>query len=339
MVGPHWKQYMQELSERSFNQFDTMIVGEAAGIDFGRACEITREGAGLLDMLFHFEHVGARAVCAYNQKTTDLRRWKRILFRWQELPEHSWGALYYENHDQARSLPRFAPAGAHRAAAAKSLAVSLLFQKGTPFIYQGQELGMTNCPFTSADYRDIQSVNQLEEARKKPFGKIVAHFTETYLQRYARDNARTPMQWSDAANAGFTSGTPGDQCRRTAARFQFRIPFLSKGIGTAQKICRRRARWRICAHRRAGESGVCFCPAARRPAAFGCMQPVAEAGAFQNPCGALHGRRTAFAEQCGHSARACRNNSPCALCQHGVGIVHGLIGERGEDSHADVAQP
>lgn len=208
MVGPHWKQYMQELSERSFNQFDTMIVGEAAGIDFGRACEITREGAGLLDMLFHFEHVGARAVCAYNQKTTDLRRWKRILFRWQELPEHSWGALYYENHDQARSLPRFAPAGAHRAAAAKSLAVSLLFQKGTPFIYQGQELGMTNCPFTSADYRDIQSVNQLEEARKKPFGKIVAHFTETYLQRYARDNARTPMQWSDAANAGFTSGTP-----------------------------------------------------------------------------------------------------------------------------------
>lgn len=83
---------MQELSERSFNQFDTMIVGEAAGIDFARACEITQEGAGLLDLLFHFEHVGARAVCAYNQKSTNLRRWKRTLFRWQELPE-ALGAL------------------------------------------------------------------------------------------------------------------------------------------------------------------------------------------------------------------------------------------------------
>ena len=208
VVGPRWKEYMQELSERSFNQFDTMIVGEAAGIDFARACEITQEGAGLLDLLFHFEHVGARAVCAYNQKSTNLRRWKRTLFRWQELPEGSWGALYYENHDQSRSIPRFAPAGAHRAAAAKSLAISLLFQKGTPFIYQGQELGMTNCLFKSADYRDIQSVNQLAAARKKPFDSIVAYFTERYLQRYARDNARTPMQWSDTANAGFTSGTP-----------------------------------------------------------------------------------------------------------------------------------
>ena len=128
---------MQELSERSFNQFDTMIVGEAAGIDFARACEITQEGAGLLDLLFHFEHVGARAVCAYNQKSTNLRRWKRTLFRWQELPEGSWGALYYENHDQSRSIPRFAPAGAHRAAAAKSLAISLLFQKGDALYLPG----------------------------------------------------------------------------------------------------------------------------------------------------------------------------------------------------------
>lgn len=208
VVGPHWKEYMRELSARAFDRFDTAIVGEATGIDFPHACEITREGEHLLDMLFHFEHMGARPVCAYNQKSTNLRRWKRILFHWQGLPEHSWGALYYENHDQPRSLPRFAPAGKYREAAAKSLAVSLLFQKGTPFIYQGQELGMTNCSFSREDYRDIQSVNHLARMQKGPFGRIAVYFTERYLQRYARDNARTPMQWNSAVNAGFTSGTP-----------------------------------------------------------------------------------------------------------------------------------
>lgn len=208
VVGPHWKAYIHELSERAFARFDTLIVGEAAGIDFRRACEITREDAGLLDMLFHFEHTDVRTMFARDQRSMPLRRFKEVLFRWQTLPKNCWGALYYENHDQPRSMPRFAPAGEHRAAAAKSLAVSLLFQKGTPFLYQGQELGMTNCVFSKADYRDIQSVNQLADACRKPFGRIVEHFAERYLQRYARDHARTPMQWSDAPNAGFTSGTP-----------------------------------------------------------------------------------------------------------------------------------
>ncbi len=208
VVGPRWKTYIHELADRSFNKYDTLIVGEAAGIDFPRACEITDESAGLLDMLFHFEHVAAIPVCAYSQKSTNLRRFKRILFRWQSLPETAWGAVYYENHDQPRSLPRFAPAGKHREAAAKSLALSLLFQKGTPFLYQGQELGMTNCPFTRGDYRDIQSVNLLADMQKKPFGAFLSKFTEKYLQRYARDNARTPMQWNTAKNAGFTQGTP-----------------------------------------------------------------------------------------------------------------------------------
>lgn len=208
VVGPHWKEYIKELSAASLNNYDTAIIGEATGIDFKRAAEITREGESLLDMLFHFEHVAEIPVCAYNQKSTNLRRFKKILFKWQKLPVSSWGAVYYENHDQARSIPRFAPSGKYRDKAAKSLALSLLFQKGTPFIYQGQEIGMTNCSFKRNEYRDIQSVNRINDALKLPFGKLIAFFAEKHLQHYARDNSRTPMQWSNEKNGGFTLGKP-----------------------------------------------------------------------------------------------------------------------------------
>lgn len=204
VVGPRWKKYIKELCENSWNKYDTLIVGEAAGINFDTACEITKEGENLLDMLFHFDHVDTKPVCAYDQKSTDLSYFKKTLFHWQGLPETSWGALYYENHDQSRSIPRFAPSGELRETAAKSLAVSLLFQKGTPFIYQGQELGMTNCRFDKADYRDIQSINLLNDAKSSEEKKQA----EEHLKKYARDHARTPMQWSNGKNAGFTDGTP-----------------------------------------------------------------------------------------------------------------------------------
>ncbi|MFR5875097.1 MAG: glycoside hydrolase family 13 protein [Eubacterium sp.] len=208
VVGPRWKEYIKELCENSWNKYDTLIVGEAAGIDFDTACEITREGESLLDMLFHFDHVEKKAVCAYDRKSTDLSLFKKTLFHWQTLPETSWGALYYENHDQPRSIPRFAPSGDLREMASKSLAVSLLFQKGTPFIYQGQELGMTNCAFNKEDYRDIEAINKLRDAHNMPDGINEEKRAEEELQRYARDHARTPMQWSNCKNAGFTYGTP-----------------------------------------------------------------------------------------------------------------------------------
>ena len=147
-------------------------------------------------------------VCRHNQRSTNLRRFKRKLFHWQTLPESCWPAVYYENHDQPRSIPRFAPSGALRQRSAKSLALSLLFQRGTPFIYQGQELGMTNVPFQEKDYRDIQAVNQIKAARSRLFAKIEMPFLLRYLGRYSRDHARTPMQWDNSANAGFTTGTP-----------------------------------------------------------------------------------------------------------------------------------
>lgn len=208
VVGPHWKEYIRALCRDSWDKYDTLIVGEAAGIDFNRACEITKEGENLLDMLFHFEHVSALPVCSYSQKSTNLRRFKKVLSKWQALPDTSWGAVYYENHDQPRSIPRFAPSEKYREAAAKSLAVSLLFQKGTPFLYEGQELGMTNCHYRREEYRDIQSLNQIRDTEQKPFGKLAVPFVLKYLERYARDNARTPMQWANTENAGFTTGTP-----------------------------------------------------------------------------------------------------------------------------------
>lgn len=208
VVGPHWKEYIKELCENSWNKYDTLIVGEAAGIDFDTACEITKENENLLDMLFHFDHVEKKAVCSYNQKSTDLSVFKKTLFHWQTLPENSWGALYYENHDQARSIPRFAPSGDLREMASKSLAVSLLFQKGTPFIFQGQELGMTNCAFNKEDYRDIEAINKLRDAYNMPDSMNEERKAEEELKRYARDHARTPMQWSSSKNAGFTDGIP-----------------------------------------------------------------------------------------------------------------------------------
>lgn len=208
VIGPRWKQYISELCRNSWDKYDTLIVGEAAGIDFDRACEITKEGSNLLDMLFHFEHVSVLPVCSYSQKFTFLRHFKKTLSKWQGIPDDCWGAVYYENHDQPRSLPRFAPTGKHRIMAAKSLAVSLLFQKGTPFIYQGQELGMTNCDYNKEDYRDIQTVNKMKSIEKMPLGKIILPIVMFFYKRYARDNARTPMQWDNTKNAGFTAGTP-----------------------------------------------------------------------------------------------------------------------------------
>ena len=204
VVGPRWKQYIKELCENSWNKYDTLIVGEAAGIDFDTANEITKEGENLLDMLFHFDHVEDQPVLAYDQKSTDLSCFKKTLFRWQKLNNTSWGALYYENHDQPRSIPRYAPSGALREMAAKSLAVSLLFQKGTPFIYQGQELGETNSNFKKEDYKDIEAINKMKEAEGTAEEKQV----DENLLHYARDHARTPMQWNDDKNAGFTNGTP-----------------------------------------------------------------------------------------------------------------------------------
>ena len=206
VTGEHWEEYINELARECWNKYDTLIVGEATGVNKKRAEEITDEKKELLDTLFHFEHMQTDAYFGYLPKKLDLVKFKRTLSNWQRSPRSVWQSLYYENHDQPRSIPRFMPSGKWREYSAKALATSLFFQRGTPYIFEGQEIGMTNARFTREEFKDIASINILKVIDKRaPF---LSNFAIKALNIKARDHARTPMQWSRNKNAGFTDGTP-----------------------------------------------------------------------------------------------------------------------------------
>ena len=161
-------------------------------------------------MVFQFEHmeVDADGTNKWSDKKMDLRDLKSILAKWQKgLDTIAWNSLFWENHDQPRSVSRFGDDGEYRELSAKMLATCLHMMQGTPYIYQGEELGMTNVPFKDiSDFRDLDSINAFHEL----VGQGV--FTEDEMMKYlrykSRDNARTPFQWDDTEHAGFTAGTP-----------------------------------------------------------------------------------------------------------------------------------
>jgi oligo-1,6-glucosidase len=159
-------------------------------------------------MVFQFEHVQVdHGETRWDPRPLRLRDLKAVLGRWQAgLAEVGWNSLYWNNHDQPRVVSRFGDDGTHRVRSAKLLGTVLHLHRGTPYIYQGEELGMTNAPFDSIDdFRDIQSLNHYAEAvgtGADPEAVLAA------LRVLSRDNARTPMQWDDTENAGFTTGTP-----------------------------------------------------------------------------------------------------------------------------------
>jgi oligo-1,6-glucosidase len=188
---------------------ELLTVGEMPGVTVEEAVKFTDPERAEIDMVFQFEHVrldqGARK---WDLRPLDLRELKATMNRWQVgLAEVGWNSLYWNNHDQPRAVSRFGDdSPEHRVRSAKAIATVLHLQRGTPYVYQGEELGMTNAPFDRIDdFRDIESLNHYAEAiaaGEDP--EAVLHA----LRTMGRDNARTPMQWNASEHAGFTSGTP-----------------------------------------------------------------------------------------------------------------------------------
>lgn len=208
--GPHVHEYLQEMRRRVLDGRDTITVGECSGVTLEEAKKYARSDEKELNMVFQFEHmdVDADGSNKWSDKKMDLRDMKQVLTKWQKgLEEIAWNSLFWENHDQPRSVSRFGNDGEYREMSAKMLATCLHMMQGTPYVYQGQELGMTNVPFGDiSDFRDLDSINAYHELTAQ--GVFTEEEMLRFLRYKSRDNARTPFQWNDQENAGFTSGTP-----------------------------------------------------------------------------------------------------------------------------------
>ena len=210
--GPHVHEYLQEMRQKALNNADTITVGECSGVTLEEAKKYARSDEKELNMVFQFEHMDVDSDEKAGKWTTrkmDLRNLKKILTRWQKgLQDIAWNSLYWENHDQPRSVSRFGnDSDEYREISAKMLATCLHFMKGTPYIYQGEELGMTNRKCRDfSEFRDIEIKNAY---RDFVGGGILDEETMLkFVNAIGRDNARFPMHWDDSDNAGFTTGTP-----------------------------------------------------------------------------------------------------------------------------------
>ena len=210
--GPHVHEYLQEMRQKALNNADTITVGECSGVTLEEAKKYARSDEKELNMVFQFEHMDVDSDEKTGKWTTrkmDLRDLKGILTRWQKgLQDIAWNSLYWENHDQPRSVSRFGnDSDEYREISAKMLATCIHMMQGTPYVYQGEELGMTNCPFNTLDnFRDLESINAFHELTEQ--GKMTEEDMMAAIGYKGRDNARTPMQWDDSAYAGFSTTNP-----------------------------------------------------------------------------------------------------------------------------------
>jgi oligo-1,6-glucosidase len=209
--GPRFMEFMREMKHEVLDHYDCITVGEAPCATVEQAQEITNQQTGVLDMVFQFEHMDVDSQAGKGKwalKALHLPDLKASLSRWQTgLHGKGWNSLYWCNHDQPRAVSRFGDTGLHRVRSAKMLATCLHMMQGTPFIYQGEELGMTNVKWFNIEaYQDIETRNMYAQAvlqQGQPHSGVMAS-----IHAKSRDNARTPMQWSASLNAGFTEGTP-----------------------------------------------------------------------------------------------------------------------------------
>ncbi|MFZ0476415.1 MAG: alpha,alpha-phosphotrehalase, partial [Halobacillus sp.] len=206
--GPRVHEYMQEMNREVFAPYDLMTVGEMSSTTVEHCIQYTAPNRNELSMTFNFHHL--KVDYPNGEKWTvadfDFHELKQILSKWQgEMNKgNGWNALFWCNHDQPRVLSRFGDEVNYPEESAKMLATTIHMMQGTPYIYQGEEFGMTNPGFESIEkYRDVESINMYKEFREK--GVSEEKILEILKQK-SRDNSRTPVQWNDEPNAGFTSG-------------------------------------------------------------------------------------------------------------------------------------
>lgn len=210
--GPNVHHYLKEMNEKVLSKADIITVGETPGVSTEDAIRYTGFHSNELQMVFQFEHAviddSKEGLGKWSNERFDLVELKRILSKWQvELHNQAWNSLYWNNHDRPRVVSRFGnDSEEYRELSAKMLAVTMHFMQGTPYIFQGEEIGMTNVTFDQiADYRDIDTLNayhDLVEKQKRLTPKVMMEF----IHHSSRDNARTPMQWENTSQAGFTTG-------------------------------------------------------------------------------------------------------------------------------------
>lgn len=208
--GPKLHEYLQEMNKAALEGKDLLTVGETWGATPDVAKLYSNPERKELSMVFQFEHIGLDQIEGkekWDVKSLELLDLKKVLSKWQtELEGQGWNSLFWNNHDLPRIVSRLGNDKEYRIESAKMLATLLHGMKGTPYIYQGEELGMTNVRFDDInDYNDIESLNMYKDRLSKGYSH-----NEIMESIYAkgRDNARTPMQWDDSENVGFTTGTP-----------------------------------------------------------------------------------------------------------------------------------
>ncbi len=209
--GPRVHEYLRELNEETFGRQEGFLtVGEMSSTSMENCFRYAGADSHELTMVFSFHHL--KVDFMGNEKwvlvPTDFGKLKQILFSWQQgmAAHNAWNALFWDNHDQPRVVSRFGDEGEYWKQSAKMLANVIHCMRGTPYIYQGEELGMTNANFTDlSQYRDVESLNNFEILRDKGMSEESAY---NILKVHSRDNARTPMQWTAGENGGFTAGAP-----------------------------------------------------------------------------------------------------------------------------------
>lgn len=210
--GPKVHEYLQEMNREVLSKYDIMTVGEAPHTSAEEAVPYTAAAREELNMVFHFDHMHLDydENGKYAKTRVNLVDLKQVMTKWQEKMQEcgGWNSLYWSNHDQARAVTRFGnETPKYRVLSAKMLGTVLHMMQGTPYIFEGEELGMTNAFFDKIeDYRDIEALDIFKDfTERKGFSEAD---TLELLRLKSRDNARTPMQWDDSETAGFTEGTP-----------------------------------------------------------------------------------------------------------------------------------